>query len=215
MNFNPTINQNNNIQRKGKTLSSIATSRNTLVDNIFSKSITTDIFLVVFGVTLTAIAAQIQIPVSPVPFTFQTLAVLLIGASYGATRAAVTMSAYAFAGLVGIPVFAGASSGPAVLVGATGGFILGFIFAAALTGYLAERNWSKNPFKMFLNFTFGSILIYAFGIPVLAMVAFEANLIQAATIMLPYMIWDALKAVIAGTSLPAVWLLVQKLKQSK
>ncbi|MFM8926870.1 MAG: biotin transporter BioY, partial [Rhodoluna sp.] len=93
--------------------------------------------------------------------------------------------------------------------------ILGFIFAAALTGYLAERNWSKNPFKMFLNFTFGSLLIYALGIPVLAMIAFESNLFQAATFMLPYLVWDALKAVIAGTSLPALWVLVQKLKQTK
>ncbi|MBU6144509.1 MAG: biotin transporter BioY [Acidobacteria bacterium] len=195
-------------------MSSIASSRQTLVDNIFSRTIYSDIALVAFGVALTAVSAQIQIPVSPVPFTFQTLAVLLIGASYGAARAAITMTVYALAGLVGIPVFADFSSGPEVLVGATGGFIIGFIFAAMLTGYLAERNWSDKPWKMFLNFSFGSILIYAFGIPVLAMVAFGSDLIQAAQAMLPYVLWDALKAVIAGTTLPAAWLLVKKIKKN-
>lgn len=195
-------------------MSTITTTRPTIVDSFISRTIYSDIALVAFGVILTALAAQIQIPVSPVPFTFQTLAVLLIGASYGAARAGITMAAYALAGLVGIPVFAGYSSGPGVLVGATGGFILGFIFAAMLTGYLAQKGWSKNPWKMFLNFSFGSILIYAVGIPVLAMVAFNADLLVAAEFMLPYLLWDALKAVIAGAFLPTAWAVVKKIKKN-
>ncbi|MEY4654779.1 MAG: biotin transporter BioY [Rhodoluna sp.] len=195
-------------------MSSITTARPTIVDSFISRTIYSDITLVAFGVALTALAAQIQIPVSPVPFTFQTLAVLLIGASYGAARAGITMATYALAGLVGIPVFAGYSSGPEVLVGATGGFILGFIFAAMLTGYLAQKGWSTSPWKMFLNFSFGSILIYFVGIPVLAMVAFNADLQVAATFMLPYLLWDALKAVIAGAFLPSAWAVVKKIKKS-
>jgi len=193
-------------------MTTLASKRSTIVDAVFSRSLISDVVLISFGVLLTAVAAQIQIPVSPVPFTFQTLAVLLIGASYGAARAAITMGAYAGFGLVGVPVFAGASSGPGALFGATGGFIFGFIVAAALTGYLAERGWSKTPVKMFLNFSLGSILIYVFGVPVLALVAFSSDLITAATFMLPYLLWDALKAVIAGTTLPALWALVKRIK---
>ncbi len=195
-------------------MSTITTTRPTIVDSVINRTIYSDIALVAFGVALTAIAAQIQIPVSPVPFTFQTLAVLLIGASYGVTRAGITMATYALAGLVGIPVFAGFSKGPEVLVGATGGFIIGFIFAAMLTGYLAQRGWSANPWKMFLNFSFGSVLIYAIGVPVLAMVAFDAELLVATQFMLPYLVWDALKAVIAGAFLPTAWALVKKIKKN-
>lgn len=196
-------------------MSSITTARPTLVDSVISRTIYSDVALVVFGVALTAVAAQIQIPVSPVPFTFQTLAVLLIGASYGASRAGITMATYALAGLVGIPVFAGYSKGPEVLLGATGGFILGFIFAAMLTGFLAEKGWSQSPWKMFLNFSFGSILIYAFGVPVLAIVAFNADLMTATSFMLPYLLWDALKAVLAGALLPGTWALVKQIKKAK
>lgn len=195
-------------------MSTITTTRPTIVDSVINRTLYSDIALVAFGVALTAIAAQIQIPVSPVPFTFQTLAVLLIGASYGVTRAGITMATYALAGLVGIPVFAGFSKGPEVLVGATGGFIIGFIFAAMLTGYLAQRGWSANPWKMFLNFSFGSVLIYAIGVPVLAMVAFDAELLVATQFMLPYLVWDALKAVIAGAFLPTAWALVKKIKNN-
>lgn len=195
-------------------MSTITTTRPTIVDSVINRTLYSDIALVAFGVALTAIAAQIQIPVSPVPFTFQTLAVLLIGASYGVTRAGITMATYALAGLVGIPVFAGFSKGPEVLVGATGGFIIGFIFAAMLTGYLAQRGWSANPWKMFLNFSFGSVLIYAIGVPVLAMVAFDAELLVATQFMLPYLVWDALKAVIAGAFLPTAWALVKKIKKN-
>lgn len=195
-------------------MSTITTTRPTIVDSVINRTLYSDIALVAFGVALTAIAAQIQIPVSPVPFTFQTLAVLLIGASYGVTRAGITMATYALAGLVGIPVFAGFSKGPEVLVGATGGFIIGFIFAAMLTGYLAQRGWSANPWKMFLNFSFGSVLIYAIGVPVLAMAAFDAELLVATQFMLPYLVWDALKAVIAGAFLPTAWALVKKIKKN-
>lgn len=195
-------------------MSTITTTRPTIVDSVINRTLYSDIALVAFGVALTAIAAQIQIPVSPVPFTFQTLAVLLIGASYGVTRAGITMATYALAGLVGIPVFAGFSKGPEVLFGATGGFIIGFIFAAMLTGYLAQRGWSANPWKMFLNFSFGSVLIYAIGVPVLAMVAFDAELLVATQFMLPYLVWDALKAVIAGAFLPTAWALVKKIKKN-
>ena len=196
---------------KGQTLSTTAPSNPILVDRIISRSLASDIVLVVFGVALTAAAAQLQIPASPVPFTFQTLAVLLIGATYGGSRAAITMASYVLVGALGLPVFAG---GAEKIFGATGGFLLGFIFAAWLTGYLAQLSWSSNAIKMFVSFALGSVVIYAVGVPVLAMVAFKSDLLAATTYMVPYLIWDAVKAVLAAGIVPGAFVLVNKIKKS-
>lgn len=193
---------------------SIAQPRNaTIIDNVISRSLASDIVLVIAGVLLTSLAAQVQIPAVPVPFTLQTLAVLVIGATYGASRGAITMAVYAVIGVVGFPVFAGGASGSAVLLGATGGFILGFIFAAGLIGRLAELNWSSNAIRMFVSYVLGSVVIYAIGVPVLAMSAFASDLIAATTFMLPYLVWDAVKAVIAAALLPSAWALVKAIKK--
>jgi len=199
---------------KGRKLSTTAPSNPILVDRIISRSLNSDIVLVVFGVALTAFAAQLQIPASPVPFTFQTLAVLLIGATYGGARAAITMSSYVVLGALGLPVFAGGASGFDKIFGATGGFLLGFIFAAFLTGYLAELNWSSNALKMFVSFALGSVVIYAIGVPVLAMVAFKSDLVAAITYMFPYLLWDTVKAVLAAGIVPGAFVLVKKIKKS-
>ena len=195
-------------------MSTTAPSNPILVDRIISRSLASDIVLVVFGVALTAAAAQLQIPASPVPFTFQTLAVLLIGATYGGSRAAITMASYVLVGALGLPVFAGGASGAEKIFGATGGFLLGFIFAAWLTGYLAQLSWSSNAIKMFVSFALGSVVIYAVGVPVLAMVAFKSDLLAATTYMVPYLIWDAVKAVLAAGIVPGAFVLVNKIKKS-
>ncbi len=193
---------------------SIAQPRNvTIIDNVISRSRVSDVVLVLVGVVLTALAAQVQIPALPVPFTLQTLAVLVIGATYGSSRGAITMGAYAVVGVLGFPVFAGGASGIAVIFGATGGFLLGFIFAAALIGRLAELNWSSDALKMFVSYALGSAVIYAIGVPVLAMSAFASDLVAAMTYMLPYLIWDAVKAVIAAALLPTAWVVVKAIKK--
>ncbi len=193
---------------------SIAQPRNvTIIDNVISRSRVSDVILVLVGVVLTALAAQVQIPALPVPFTLQTLAVLVIGATYGSSRGAITMGAYAIVGVLGFPVFAGGASGSAVIFGATGGFLLGFIFAAALIGRLAELNWSSDALKMFVSYVLGSVVIYAIGVPVLAMSAFASDLVAAMTYMLPYLIWDAVKAVIAAALLPTAWVVVKAIKK--
>jgi len=193
-------------------LSIAQTNKLTLVDRVIPRSLVGDIVLVLAGVMLTTLAAQIQIPTSPVPFTLQTFAVLVIGATYGTTRGAITMGSYAILGLLGVPVFADWSAGPQVIFGATGGFIIGFIFAAALTGRLAELNWSSHYAKMFASFVLGSVVIYSLGIPVLAMTAFSSDLVAATTYMLPYLIWDAVKALLATALIPTAWLIVKKIK---
>jgi len=166
---------------------------------------------VVAGVALTALSAQVSIPAFPVPFTFQTLAVLVIGSTYGAARGAITMGAYALVGALGLPVFADASSGFNVLFGYSGGFITGFIFAAALAGRLAELKWSSNVLKALVGFAMSTVVIYGLGIPVLAMNAYDSDLLAATQGMLPYLGWDFVKSVIAAGLIPSAWLLVKKL----
>lgn len=191
---------------------SIAQSQNiTLIDKLVSRTLINNIILVVAGVALTALSAQVSIPAFPVPFTFQTLAVLIIGSTYGAARGAVTMGAYALVGALGLPVFADASSGFNVLFGYSGGFIIGFIFAAALAGRLAELKWSSNVLKALVGFVMSTVVIYGLGIPVLAMNAYDSDLLAATQGMLPYLGWDFVKSVIAAGLIPSAWLLVKKL----
>jgi biotin transport system substrate-specific component len=195
---------------------SIAQTRNlTFIDTVISRSRVSDVALVLAGVVLVALSAQVElyVPPVPVPFTLQTLAVLLIGATYGAARGAITLSAYALVGLIGFPVFTNGGSGLEVLFGATGGFIIGFIFAAALIGKLAELKWSSNILKMVASYVLSSIVIYSIGIAVLAMVAYSSDLQKAFTVMIPFLAWDAVKAVIAGALLPSAWALVKAVKK--
>ena len=191
---------------------SIAQTQNiTLIDKLVSRTLINNIILVVAGVALTALSAQLSIPAFPVPFTFQTLAVLVIGSTYGAARGAITMGAYALVGALGLPVFADASSGFNVLFGYSGGFIIGFIFAAALAGRLAELKWSSNVLKALVGFAMSTAVIYGLGIPVLAMNAYDSDLLAATQGMLPYLGWDFVKSVIAAGLIPSAWLLVKKL----
>lgn len=187
----------------------------TIVDRFIKRSLAADIALVVVGAALTAVAAQISIPAYPVPFTLQTLVVLLVGATLGSRRGVLSMALYALAGLAGIPVFAPKSDGShvvglAAFVGPTAGFIFGFIVASFVIGLLAERQWSSNVLKTFVSFVVGSTVIYLIGVPVLAATAFKGSLSAAITFMVPFMVWDVVKAVIAAGLLPGAWLLVKK-----
>jgi biotin transport system substrate-specific component len=126
-----------------------------------------------------------------------------------------SLGLYALAGLAGVPVFAPKADGSHVVgvdafVGPTAGFIFGFVVAAFLVGLLAERKWSSNVLKTFVAFVVGSTTIYLIGIPVLASTAFKGDLTAAVTYMVPFMVWDVVKAVIAAGMLPGAWLLVKK-----
>jgi biotin transport system substrate-specific component len=193
---------------------SIAQAQNiTLIDKLVPRTLVNNLILVLAGVAVTALSAQLSIPAIPVPFTFQTLAVLVIGSTYGAARGSITMAAYALVGALGFPVFAESSSGLDIIFGATGGFIIGFIFAAAVAGRLAELNWSSNALKALASFVVSTVVIYGLGVPVLAMNAFGSDLLAATSYMLPYLVWDAAKAVIAAALIPGAWLLVNNLKK--
>ncbi len=190
----------------------------TIIDRFVKRSLVADMSLVVSGAALTAIAAQIAIPAYPVPFTLQTLVVLLVGATLGSRRGALSLGLYALAGLAGLPVFAPKSDGShvvgfAAFVGPTAGFIFGFVIAAYVIGLLAERKWSSNVLKTFVAFVVGSTVIYLVGIPALAGFAFQGDFAAAVGYMVPFMVWDVVKAVIAAGLLPGAWLLVNKIQK--
>ena len=189
----------------------------TIVDRFIKRSIAADIALVLAGSVLTAVAAQISIPAYPVPFTLQTLVVLLVGATLGSRRGLLSLGLYALIGLAGLPVFAPKADGSHVVgvdafVGPTAGFIFGFIIAAFVVGLLAERKWSSNVLKTFVAFVVGSTVIYLIGVPVPPRAVFNGDLAAAISYMVPFMVWDVVKAVIAAGLLPGAWLLAKKTK---
>lgn len=124
--------------------------------------------LMVGGALALTISAKIQIPFYPVPMTLQTLAVLAIGAAYGAPLAAATVALYLAEGLAGLPVFAGAAAGPAYFVGPTGGFLIGFLVAATLIGALAARGWDRSLARLTAAMAIGHIAIFTVGFAWLA-----------------------------------------------
>lgn len=193
-------------------MSMLSSARPTLIDSVVPRSLVSDATLVLSGAVLTGLAAQVSVPTPiGVPFTLQTFAVLVVGAALGSIRGAASMLLYVLLGAIGLPMFAGAAHGWVVLVGNTAGFLAGFVVAGFVVGKLAELKWSSNTLKMAAAYAIGSIIIYAIGIPVLGAVS-GVDLATATGWMVPFMIWDAVKAVAAGLALPAAWAMVRKLK---
>ena len=189
------------------------TQRSTLVDRFVNKSLAADIVLVLAGTALTALAAQLEIPASPVPFTFQTLAVLLVGSVLGAVRSALSLGLYAALGTF-LPIYTHQGSGLDHLFGATGGYIISFVIAAAVVGYLAEKGLSKTVYGMVASYAIGTVIIYAIGASWLTYGYLQGDWSKGLAFgVTPFLIWDAVKAVIAGGLVPAGWSLAKKLKK--
>lgn len=183
----------------------------TIVDRLIPRSIATDIALVVSGAALTALAAQWVIPMYPVPFTGQTFAVLLVATALGTWRGASAMLLYVLAGAAGLPIFNNGNSGIFVEKAGTMsltptlGYLVGFIAAAAVAGKLAELQWDKRVLGVAASFVAGNLVIYAFGVPTLAVVL-GLDLATALQLgFVPFLIGDALKLVAAAALLPLAW----------
>ena len=171
----------------------------------------TEALFVVGGIGFISLLAQIAIPVpgSPVPVTGQTLAVLLIGTTYGARLGFITFATYILAGVAGAPIFApsatAANHGLDRLLGATGGYLVGMLIASLLLGYLADRKADQKFRTSFPALLFGDLIIFTFG---LVWLHASLDLTWAATIkagLTPFILGEALKIAITATSLPLVW----------
>lgn len=194
---------------------SIAPPRPVLADRVLPRSLAVDLALVVAGAALTAALAQVVIPLKPVPITGQTLGVLLVGASLGATRGAAAMILYAIVGTLGLPVFSDYSSGLAELLGASGGYIVGFVPAAALTGWLAQRRWERTILRGVLGFVAGSAVVFLIGLPWLKVAAglTWTETLQAG--LYPFIIGGFVKAVVAALALRGAWSLIDRADSTK
>lgn len=173
-----------------------------------------DVLLVVAGAGLVALCAQIEIPLgfTPVPISGQTFAVLLVGASLGPLLGASSLLVYFCVGLIGAPVYSGGDGGWEIVHGATGGYLVGFIAAAVLTGWLAQRRWDRHFNSAVAAMLSGSVVIYSFGLPWLAKeigTGLEGTLEAG---LYPFVIGDLIKLYLAGMLLPGAWKLVKRLR---
>ena len=180
---------------------------------------TRTILLAIIGSAIVAISAQVSVPMLPVPMTLQTLAVLAVGAAYGARLGAITLALYALEGAVGLPVFADFQAGlflPTGEIIATGGYIIGFILAAGLVGYLVEKGWGTNVFKLGGAMLLGAAVVYIPGliwlvgwlIVMKGTDATSAMTVAVTTGLLPFIIGDIIKAILAALAFPAAFSLL-------
>ncbi|MCC7119019.1 MAG: biotin transporter BioY [Anaerolineales bacterium] len=187
----------------------------TLVPALYERSfprastLTRNLILILLGSLCVALFAQIEIPMQPVPITGQTFAVLLIGALLGSKRGAAAILVYIAEGALGLPFFAGGGSGLATLTGTTAGYLVGFVVAAYVIGWLAERGLERSVQTSLIPFFIGTLIIYFFGVSWLSYLlgslskGFQFGLI-------PFLFGDALKLIAAALLLPVAWKLYNK-----
>jgi biotin transport system substrate-specific component len=168
-----------------------------------------DAALIIGGSLLVGLSAQIAIPLpfSPVPITGQTFAVIFLGALFGARRGFLCMLTYIAEGAAGLPVFALGQAGLAVLLGPRGGYIVGFVAAAYVTGVLAEKGWDRRVATTILAMICGNIAIYTFGLLWLCCLI-GINKTVLAVGLCPFIVGDLLKTSLAAILLPAGWKLL-------
>ena len=168
--------------------------------------------LIVSGTIFLSVLAQIAIPVpgSPVPVTGQTLGVLLVGTTYGASLGLATFATYLVAGIAGAPVFAGASYGVEKITGATGGYLLGMLVSTYVLGLLAHKRFDQKFLTALPSMLIGTALTFPFGLIWLHQFTGKdwAWTFQAG--LAPFIIGEALKIIIAGISLPILWRFINR-----
>lgn len=164
--------------------------------------------LVVAFSLLTALSAQIAIPMWPVPITGQTFAVLLTGALLGSRLGAAAMIVYLLEGAVGLPFFQAGGAGLAHLLGPTGGYLVAFPAAAFITGAFAEHGWDKRFFTAAAAMAIGSVVILLSGWAGLSFIYNPTYAFKAG--VAPFIIGDIVKILLAAAVLPSGWALLRR-----
>ena len=184
---------------------------------VLPRSMTINAVLVVSFALLTALAAQITIPLAftPVPITGQTFVVLLAGAALGSRLGAASQALYWLLGATGLPFYADGGGGWQVATGATAGYLAGFVVAAFVVGVLAERHQDRSVVTAVPAFLTGSVIIYLCGVGWLwySVEAFATAEAAMAAGLTPFIVGDLLKIALAGVLLPAAWKLVRASRQ--
>lgn len=191
-------------------MSTVAVStRRAVLADVVPSSLLTDVLLVVGAAAFVGVLARISFYVHPfvVPFTGQTLAVLLVGSTLGVRRAVAAMTLYTVAGVAGLPWLAGGTHGYSPLLF---GYLIGFLLSVTLMSWLASKGNDRNVVSALGLFIIGELAIYSIGVPWLAL-DLHVSLLKAVSIgMTPYLIFDLAKAVVAGTLLPGAWRIVDR-----
>ncbi|MHC2998040.1 biotin transporter BioY [Microbacterium sp. HJ5] len=207
-------------------IAAVPSSRRVLADVIArpssrARAFALDAGLVVAGAAVVAILAQVSIPLQPVPITGQTLGVIVVGAALGSRRGAAALATYMLVGLAGLPVFADFTGTIAAVAKPSFGYVIGFVFAAFVAGWFAERNWDRRPALAFVGFAAASAVPFVFGIPYMA---FILNVVGGADFtfwqllefgLFPFIVGGLIKAALAALIIPGAWAIVRKADASK
>lgn len=164
--------------------------------------------LILIGTALIAICARIVFyePGNPVPYTLQTFGVLLSAGALGFRRGVAATLLYLALGLIGLPLFSDGRHGIEVLMGARGGYLIGFVVASAIVGRLAELGWDRSVFGAVGAMLFGTLAIYAVGVPWLATTTYGGDLTTGFEKgMRTFLLWDVIKLALAAAAFPAAW----------
>jgi biotin transport system substrate-specific component len=197
--------------RQEKAMRATATLINQAFGHDTSRSLARNVALALAATGLLALSAKVQVPFYPVPMTLQTLVVLVIGAAFGWRLGALTILAYLAEGAMGLPVFAGKGAGLGYLMGPTAGYLVGFVAAAALTGFLAERGFTRSILGALGVLLLGHVVLFVPGYLWLATLlgAEKAYLVGVA----PFFAATAVKTALGAALLPAAWWAVRRFRQ--
>ena len=199
----------NRLEPMNAPTTAVSAPRRLVLADVVPGDLARDVVLVVAGALLTALLAQVTIPMNPVPITGQTLAVGLVGATLGLRRGLLSMSLYVVLGFF-LPVYAGATSGISTLWSANGGYLIGFILAAAAIGWLAERGSDRRVLTAFLAFAVAQLLVFIPGLLVLHAViggSWAATIHSGFTV---FIVGGLIKAAVGGVVLPSAWALARR-----
>ncbi len=188
----------------------IYSSNNSLVSSLLGKKTNDFVYVLltsIIGSFLLAISSKVQIPLTPVPVTLQTLVLLVMSMFLGWRGALGATSIYLFQGAIGLPVFAH-GGGFVILFGPTGGYLFGFLIASLVVGYLAEKGWDKSVVLTFTSMTIGTLIIYLFGV---IWLSYLKDLNTALVFgLLPFITPDILKICLGTCLVSAGWEIGEK-----
>ena len=168
-----------------------------------------NIFLILSGTLFIALVANLKIvlPFTPIPITGGTFAIILVGLTYGKKLAPATLLSYIVAGSVGLPVFAGYRGG-IPFFSPSGGYLIGYFFAALICGYFADKGWTKSYYKTIFVIILANIAIYTFGLIQLSFFIGNKNVFMAG--LYPFIPGDIIKMTMVTLILPTIWKLVRE-----
>ena len=193
----------------------IYSSNNSLVSSLLGKKTNDFVYVLltsIIGSFLLAISSKVQIPLTPVPVTLQTLVLLVMSMFLGWRGAVGATSLYLFQGAIGLPVFAH-GGGFIILFGPTGGYLFGFLIASLVVGYLAEKGWDKSVVLTFTSMTIGTLIIYLFGV---IWLSYLKDLNTALVFgLLPFITPDILKICLGTCLVSAGWEISEKFINKK